>query len=149
MHGPGPFGFARAFQLGIALAFAASSGCGSGPAAPTGRPPVAKVVGTVTHQGRPVQNAVVQFHPEGAGDRGTGHTDENGEFTISTYGPQDGAVVGKHTVTVQPLPVVPTVPGMDAPPPSGSFPAAYASPEKTPLTVEVKAETNSFQLELK
>ena len=149
MQGPCFFGFAQAFPLGIALVFAFGSGCARGTAVPTGRPPVAEVVGTVIHAGQPVQNAVVQFHPEGAGDRGTGHTDQNGRFTISTYGPQDGAVVGKHAVTVQPLPVAPAVPGLATPPTSGTFPAAYTSPEKTPLTVEVKAETNSFQLELK
>ncbi|MEX0794988.1 MAG: hypothetical protein WD045_17745 [Pirellulaceae bacterium] len=148
MQGP-CLGGLQAIQLGVALAIVASFGCGAAPVAPTGRPPVAQVVGTVTRQGQPVQNAIVQFHPDSGGDRGTGHTDQSGKFTISTYGPQDGAVVGTHVVTVTPLPDVGAVPGVDSPSTSGSFPEAYASPEKSPLTVEVEEKKNSFELELK
>lgn len=56
--------------------------------------------------GAPVANAFVFFEPIKTGDsavtgkQGMGMTDENGEFSISTYGTEDGAVVGKHRVRV-------------------------------------------------
>jgi len=69
-------------------------GCG-GP----GKPKVAKVKGVVKYRGQPLANAGVAFHPAN-GRTATGQTDDNGEFTLSTFGTADGAIIGEHTVTV-------------------------------------------------
>lgn len=66
------------------------------------------VSGVVTCQGKPVSNATVNFTPlpdasRAAGQRGRpalGLTDKEGRFTLTTYHDGDGAIVGKHTVTV-------------------------------------------------
>jgi uncharacterized GH25 family protein len=66
------------------------------------------VSGVVTCQGKPVANATVNFTPvpdesRAAGQRGRvalGLTDKDGRFTLTTYQDGDGAIVGKHVVTV-------------------------------------------------
>ncbi|QDU39539.1 hypothetical protein Mal4_38840 [Maioricimonas rarisocia] len=73
---------------------------------------VVPVSGVVTCEGKPVANAIVQFSPaekegraEGRPGRAAfGKTDEQGRFTLSTYGEDDGAIVGTHTVSVGPAP---------------------------------------------
>jgi hypothetical protein len=72
----------------------------------SGQFPIAKTTGTVKCDGEPVPNAIVYFEPITTGDsafvgqQGFGLTDANGSFQISTYGTNDGAVVGKHFVRV-------------------------------------------------
>lgn len=54
--------------------------------------------GTVTYQGKPVENAIVSFMPE-AGTMGTGTTDASGKYEIRTGG-KPGAAPGKHSVSI-------------------------------------------------
>jgi hypothetical protein len=67
---------------------------------------VAVVHGTVTLDGKPLTGGKVMFAPiaEGqnakAGKPGFGALGPDGSFVISTYGVEDGAVVGKHWVSV-------------------------------------------------
>ena len=66
------------------------------------------VSGVVTCQGKPVANATVNFTPQpqegrAEGRRGRvalGITDQEGRFTLTTFENNDGAIVGKHTVSV-------------------------------------------------
>ena len=66
------------------------------------------VRGVVTCQGKPVANGTVNFTPmpnqgKADGRRGRvalGMTDKDGRFKLTTYQNDDGAIVGKHTVTV-------------------------------------------------
>ncbi len=66
------------------------------------------VSGVVTCQGKPVANATVNFTPKDdqgrtKGRRGRvalGMTDNDGRFKLTTYENYDGAIIGKHTVTV-------------------------------------------------
>lgn len=79
------------------------AGCGGG----LEKFPTAAVTGTVLCEGKPVESAIVYFEPlrEGSspgGKQGWALTDADGKFTISTYGDQDGAVIGKHRVRVGP-----------------------------------------------
>lgn len=85
--------------LGIILLVCA--GCGNS------QFPVAQVEGTITCDGEPVKFVQVNFSPKQAskkdaivGKSAIGFTDENGKFVLSTYGTNDGAVVGKHEVAV-------------------------------------------------
>jgi hypothetical protein len=80
---------------GLALGM---SGCGGGGYAP--------VSGVVTMNGKPLRNVVVLFLPEqtkehAASGRGSsGHTDENGHFTLKSVDGHAGAAVGKHHVRI-------------------------------------------------
>ena len=78
-------------------------GCGGGD--PYGTVPVS---GVATCNGKPVANGVVNFTPmpdqgRADGNRGRvalGKTDSEGRFKLTTYKNDDGAIVGRHTVTV-------------------------------------------------
>lgn len=83
------------------LALATLSGCGGG-----GDFATAKVTGQVICEGQPVGNVLVFFEPltQGnnalVGKQGIGRAGADGTFQVSTYGTNDGAVVGKHRVRV-------------------------------------------------
>jgi hypothetical protein len=62
-------------------------------------PPVAAVSGSVTIDGRPVSGGIVMFHP-GRGRSAVGTTDAAGRYTLTTFRPGDGAILGRHTVTI-------------------------------------------------
>jgi hypothetical protein len=76
--------------LGALVLAGLIAGCGD-----DGRIPRAKVVGTVTYRGKPVEKVAVSFFPTTAGVRtGVGKTDAAGKFVLGTYDPDDGAPVG-------------------------------------------------------
>jgi hypothetical protein len=72
-----------------------------------GGPKMARVKGCVTCNGKPVSQAAITFNPipeneseKEPGKPGTGFTDDQGIYDLSTYRHYDGAIVGKHRVTV-------------------------------------------------
>ncbi len=73
---------------------AALVGCGPS------RPKTVQVTGTVTLDGTAVEGATVMFMPEGGGRPATGITDKDGKFTLKTFEAGDGALVGKHLVSI-------------------------------------------------
>src|SRR5712675_2209436 len=76
-----------------ALVIVFLAGCGGGPN-------VVAVTGVLTYKGKPVTNAYVDFVPE-KGRPSWGQTDEQGRFKLD-YDPQrNGALVGKHKVSVR------------------------------------------------
>ena len=77
----------------VALLILSLAGCGR--SLPTTYP----VKGTVTLDGKPVAGAGVLLIPK-EGRPAHGVTDENGAFTASTFGEGDGALPGRHVVTV-------------------------------------------------
>jgi hypothetical protein len=88
--------FSVVFFVGLALTVA---GCGSSK--------LAEVKGKVTCHGKPVGDAFITFNPvpssetdREAGKPATGSTDPEGNYTLSTYTAHDGALIGKHEVTV-------------------------------------------------
>jgi hypothetical protein len=90
------------YGLWALVALALFAGCGDGRT----KFDTATTTGTVTCDGKPVAGAMVFFEPLQAGESavagksGVGVTDENGVYTVSTYGTKDGAVIGKHRVRV-------------------------------------------------
>jgi hypothetical protein len=104
-------------------------GCGGQPMAP--------VSGKVVFNGKPVKDAAVTFAPQGAegqretGKPGTGFTDADGNFSVSTFKPYDGALVGTHHVHVM----------LD-----DTNPAKCKRTKD--LTLEVKPGGNEFTIEL-
>jgi uncharacterized GH25 family protein len=84
------------FWLGATFLFI---GCGG--------PSVAPVKGRVVFNGEPVKEAQITFSPTTsdakqleAGKPGTGFTDADGNFRLSTFKSHDGALVGMHNVLV-------------------------------------------------
>jgi hypothetical protein len=55
----------------------------------------------VTYKGKPVAGATVVFLCPGAPRLAVGKTDERGEYKLTTYEPNDGAMIGNHVVTVK------------------------------------------------
>lgn len=96
----------RSIQSAVALLFCApiiAAGCGGGHEFPT-----TPVSGVVTCSGNPVSGGTIMFIPvptdakANSGKAASGEIAEDGSFTLSTYGTNDGAIVGKHTVQVLP-----------------------------------------------
>jgi len=65
------------------------------------RPAIAPVRGKVNYQGKTVAGASVVFLCPGAPRLAVGTTDEQGNYRLTTYEPDDGAVIGTHAVTVK------------------------------------------------
>ncbi len=63
-------------------------------------PPLAKVTGTVTLNGKPLANIGVTFFPSAGGPSASGRTDSSGKFVMMTVRPGDGAPLGKHKVVL-------------------------------------------------
>lgn len=84
----------------VLLAVVQLTGCSSHPYE------LAPVGGTVTLDGEPITGAKVMFAPlaksgnQKSGKPAFGMLQEGGGFRLSTYRPDDGAVVGEHWVTV-------------------------------------------------
>jgi hypothetical protein len=120
------------------------------------QPTMAKVSGTVTWQGKPVSDAIVQFvHKNRPG--AAGRTDAAGRFSLTTLKPGDGAYFGSFRVAIEPFvpgldPDPPAAPPRTPPPPLPSrkdIPQVYRSPETSPLSVEVvQGFANQFDFEL-
>ncbi|VTR92986.1 Uncharacterized protein OS=Blastopirellula marina DSM 3645 GN=DSM3645_23456 PE=4 SV=1 [Gemmata massiliana] len=135
--------------VGAALVVAILIGCGS-----SNGVPVAKARGTITYKGKPVAKAAVSFIPETPGTvPALATTDENGSYTLSTYGNGDGAPVGRCRVAISltgPSPPLPEhlakaeaaaetlrMPGKPL------IPKKYFSPETSRLTADVVAKTDN------
>lgn len=139
----------RAILAGaVAFGLALVVGCGGG----GGK--TAKVSGVVTYKGQPVKKVVVTFTPAN-GRPARGETDEQGQFTLSTFAPGDGAVPGQHKVTLTrsggstPEPMPGTPEAATYKPEPLPFPAKYSAAEQSGLTANVEAgKTNEVKFEL-
>ena len=117
------------------------TGCGSGAA-------TADVSGKVTYEGKPVTGGSIGFTPIGSGEgnagkAGGGMVGADGSYTISTYGENDGAVIGKHRVSYTPPPPGESPGESKAPPPSGFEGLVPKTAE-----VEVVKGENTIDIEL-
>jgi hypothetical protein len=65
------------------------------------RPAIAPVRGQVTLDGKPIAGATVVFLCQGAPRPAVGITDSSGNFQLTTFEQNDGAVVGTHVVAVK------------------------------------------------
>lgn len=132
----------------LVCALAVCVGCDRGPR-------LVPVSGVVLLDGQPVANAAVLFIPaEGRPAEGT--TDAEGKFTLQTFQPGDGALVGTHDVTVTGVRihgVTATADGLsDADPGKVRYewfvPQRYSIRETSQLKVEVKPGMGPVTLEL-
>jgi hypothetical protein len=129
---------------------AALPGCGPS------RPGTVPVRGTVTLDGQPLAGAAVMFMPP-AGRPAAGVTDQTGQFQLTTFANQDGALLGPHAVTVSLCKETGVMADKDGL--SGGVapegirkewvtPERYASPETSELKVEVRSGMPPVRLEL-
>lgn len=123
-------------------------GCGGSDRADT-----VAVTGVVTVDGNPIENASVTFTPE-AGRSATGTTDSEGKFKLTTYESDDGAIVGKHQISIAFSPSSDDVPSNDPAEMKKAknknpIPEKYGSASTSGLAEEVKASgENHFELKL-
>lgn len=124
----------------VAVLMFACAGCGS----ESKRPPVAKVHGKVELDGKPVEGgSVVTSVASGRGAQGS---IKGGQFELSTYGTDDGALLGSHKIAV-----IVREKGEEGPEGKAGkllIPERYINPETSGLTIEVQEGDNSPELKL-
>lgn len=135
-------------QAGLAILLAAclvcDVGCGR-------RPTLVPVSGRVTLNGKPLEFGSVMIQPT-AGPAARGTIRPDGGFTVGTFAPGDGAIVGPATVRVacyeQQRP--------GAPPPQGELalgkslvPEKYTQFETSGITATVAAGMGPLEIDLK
>ncbi len=123
------------------FAFLSPIGCGD-----SDRPPWASANGVITLEGEPLQNAMVVFAPEDGKRLATGKTNDDGEFELFTFAPGDGAVIGKHQVSV-----VAREEPKSASSDGGSMAGGPAAPKQTKAVIPQKyldAGTSGLQAEV-
>ncbi len=82
------------------LAVMAALGCSGKDRWQKGRPPVVKAAGIITHDGKPLADAVITFHPKNGQHSAFDRSDANGNFELTTFDSSDGAVAGEYDVQV-------------------------------------------------
>ncbi len=112
----------------------ASVGCWSN----SDRPPLGKVSGIITVDGKPAPGLGVSFQPEGLRPS-IGYTDENGRYELTYLRDIKGAAVGTHEVKINRI-------GETEGTPAKGLPARYNS--ETELTREVKSGSNEIDFDL-
>ncbi len=126
--------------------------------------PLAAVEGIVTLDNKPLANVEVQFSPDPdqkcEGPRSTGVTDENGHFKLQCDDQREGAVLGKHRVTVRDLKSYGASivrvdkhsadygSAAEPPRPRARFPDQFADLSRSPLRAEVGPEQKPITLQL-
>lgn len=123
----------------------ALAGCGGG-----GLETVS-VSGTVTYDGKPLENGIVRFVPvDPEGMLATGTLKPGGVFTLATRG-TDGVLKGDYKVTVESFLIDETVPEKDRELGIGGKKSAilekYSDPEKSGLTEQING-SRSISIEL-
>jgi hypothetical protein len=139
---------AQKLAISLALvALSATGGCGSG------KLPVAPAKGQVFYQGKPLEFGSVMFQPS-AGPPARGIIQPDGSFQLSTYGANDGAIIGLHQVRVacfesqRPAGSAPPAGKGEAGVGRSLIPAKYSNLDTSELLVEVKAANEPFVLNL-
>lgn len=95
----------RSIPILVLFTISAFAGCGGG----GDEHETAKITGTVTYDGKTVTGGLIYFEPKSSGDAapgkmGTARIREDGTFAVSTYGTDDGAVIGTHKLSYEPPP---------------------------------------------
>ena len=122
---------------------------GCGPSHPDAIP----VTVTIKHNGKPIQGATVNFiSDDGSTWMAYGTTDAQGKCQLSTYGENDGAVAGKHKVSVVKNAKNPAFSEEDASPNTprtiNLLPKKYEDFTRSRLLAEVSSDKTDFTFEL-
>jgi hypothetical protein len=125
------------------------------------RPTTAPVQGKITVGGKIVPSGKITFHPaEGRNAIGTIAAD--GTYTLTTFDRDDGALLGKHKVTIEATKITgPTAPKSLAEEQHGGTPTStvpqveylvpkiYSRPETSTLEADVQPGANNIDFNLK
>lgn len=148
----------------VAVTGLVAAGCGS--EGRTGSDPVFPVSGVVTYKGQPVAGADVTFFNAQKNRSAFGRTNAKGEYKLTTFNANDGAVEGQHAVTVMKFEAASGTAfeaGIESPeyvppglgqstepkPPKSELPEKYAEMATSDLTATVKSDgPNEINLEL-
>lgn len=129
----------RALAVAAALLLAVS--CSDG------RLKTAPVQGRVTYDGKSVPQGSIMFQPD-QGPSATANI-KDGTYVLKTYRDGDGAVVGKHRVTLISLEDQSgRLPEDRNPLPPPIVPLKYNFPDKSGLTADVKDQPNTIDFHL-
>jgi len=152
-------------SLLVAVMAIVAAGCGS--QARKGADPVYPVSGVITYGGKPVAGADVTFFCAEKNRSAFGKTNDKGEYKLTTFTANDGAVAGQHVVTVMKLETsaesapaaateskayVPPALGesTEPKPPKSELPEQYANQATSGLTATIKSDgPNQVNLDLK
>ena len=149
----------RAFGIPVlALCLSMSAGCKT-EEPPPGPPKLVPVSGTITHDGKPLAGAIVQFNPSGLkGNLSIGETDENGKYELSHMNfpgcsPGEYKVAVSLTLTTQGKPVTIAQQSALSPNPSTAgakevIPAKYSSLGVTTMTATVTEQGGKFDFDI-
>jgi hypothetical protein len=135
----------------VGLIVATLGGCGDS------APPAVPVEGTITLDGKPAANLMVQFNPTGTGDRvpfgSSAVSDSAGKFVLKCETGAPGAVPGSHKVTVYDNALADeddaSLGKRGVKRPVNRVPAVYSATTSTPLTVTVEAGKTGYTLDVK
>jgi hypothetical protein len=139
----------------LLLLFLIVGGCGPR------HPATAQVSGRVTFNGKAVASGQIAFYPE-HGRTATGTIDAEGRYRLTTFKSGDGALLGRHRVTVEAVRVTPVA---DAPKTLEEelkghgvagrrskiewlVPEKYSKLDMSPLTAEIKSGDNTLNFDL-
>ena len=144
----------RAFLSAAVCCLVSVVGCGPQ------RPAMAPVHGKVTLGGKPLAGGRIAFYPA-EGRPALGPIAADGTYKLTTFLPDDGAILGKHRVTIEATKVTASSQpksfeeerrrGFDyssAPQVVWIVPEKYARRETSPLTAEVSAGENTLDFAL-
>lgn len=150
--------FISTLTMLIAVFFSTLLGCGR-----SDQFALAPVTGRVTVDGSPLAEGTILFRPE-SGRAGRAKIENGAIVHASTYGIDDGIVLGKHKVAIQPIPEVEraakaAATGQGTSPSyvqnlsevraqAAQIPAKYQDVDQSGLTVEIKDDDNELLLEL-
>lgn len=132
-------------------------------------PKTYQVTGTLTVNGKPVDQATLVFLPSAAdGYPATGITDADGKYQLTTFTAGDGAVPGDYTIKVSKFKYSETSASAtqvyasseeelaayqldegSAAPPKSLLPPRYANPATSGLTYKVTETDSTFDINLK
>lgn len=128
----------------LSLAMLMLAGCGGSPFT------LAKVDGKVTLNGRPVTQGKVLFRPA-KGPVAVGALGSDGTYSLMTYKPGDGAIVGECSVAIDAPTWGAPMAGFTPPPPPSleeTIPKKFHSFGTSNLKRTVEARENVFDFEL-
>jgi len=141
--------FSKNIVTGLFLASLLSGliGCGSD------IPPLGKVEGVVTYNGKALKNGNVIFQPVGNLPSAVGIIDANGKYIMKTRindVDREGAPIGEHRVMIVSIQEVRNrLPEDRSPLPPPNIPTKYNDVSESVLTAKVEGKLNTINFDLK
>ena len=121
--------------------------CGCG--ARSDQQPTAPVHGKISYKSKPVTTGTITFVPSKSGPTATGEIQKDGTYKLTSYAPDDGAVLGSHTVMIISMQdQANRLPEDRNPLPPPMIPMKYSNNERSGLTATVKAGDNIINFDL-